>query len=93
MKSSMEAMIHHFKFFSEGFHVPKGEAYVPVETPSGEFGVYLISDGSNKPYRAKLRSNGLMHLQIIKSLGVGYQLGDLPSILGSLDFIFGEIDR
>ncbi|MFL1781071.1 NADH-quinone oxidoreductase subunit D [Candidatus Hepatincolaceae symbiont of Richtersius coronifer] len=93
MKESMEALIHHFKFFSEGFSVPKGEVYVPVETPSGEFGVYLVSQGENKPYRARLRSNGFMHLQIIKSLAIGYQLADLPSIIGSFDIVFGEVDR
>ncbi|UQY80050.1 NADH-quinone oxidoreductase subunit D [Candidatus Hepatincola sp. Av] len=93
MKLSMESLIHHFKFYSQGFSVPKGETYCAVETPTGEFGVYLVSNGGNKPYRAKLRSNGLAHLQTIKHIGVGYQLGDLPSILGSLDVIFGEIDR
>ncbi len=93
MKESMEALIHHFKFFSEGFSVPRGEVYIAVETPTGEFGVYLVSDGGNKPYRVKLRSNGLAHLQAIKHVGVNYQLADLPSILGSFDVIFGEIDR
>jgi NADH-quinone oxidoreductase subunit D len=93
MKESMESLIHHFKFFSEGFAVPKGEVYMPVETPTGEFGVYLVSQGGTKPYRAKLRSNGLAHLQAIKQIGVGYQLSDLPSILGSFDVVFGEIDR
>lgn len=93
MKESMESLIHHFKFYSEGYSVPKGEVYTAVETPTGEFGVYLVSQGGNKPYRAKLRSNGLAHLQAIKKLGIGYQLADLPSILGSLDVVFGEIDR
>ncbi len=93
MKESMEALIHHFKFFSEGFSVPKGEVYVPVETPSGEFGIYLVSQGGNKPYRARLRSNGFHHLQAVKTIAKGYQLADLPAIIGSLDLVFGEIDR
>lgn len=93
MKKSMEAMIHHFKFFSEGFSIPKGEVYIPVETPSGEFGVYLVSSGGNKPYRARLRSNGFHHLQALKTIAKGYQLADLPAIIGSLDLVFGEVDR
>jgi NADH-quinone oxidoreductase subunit D len=93
MKKSMEAMIHHFKFFSEGFSIPKGEVYIPVETPSGEFGIYLVSDGGNKPYRARLRSNGFHHLQAFKTIAKGYQLADLPAIIGSLDLVFGEVDR
>jgi NADH-quinone oxidoreductase subunit D len=93
MKTSMEALIHHFKFFSEGFSVPKGETYVGVETPSGEFGIFLVSKGENKPYRVKLRSNGIPHLQAIKHIAKGYQLADVSAIIGSFDVVFGEIDR
>lgn len=93
MKVSMEALIHHFKLFSEGINVPKGEAYTAVETPSGEFGIYLVSDGGPKLYRAKLRSNGLAHLQGLKRIISGYQLADIPVVLGSIDVVFGEIDR
>lgn len=93
MKESMEALIHHFKFYSQGFSVPKGETYVATETPSGEFGVHLIADGTNRPYRVKLRSNGLPHLQSIKHIAQGYQLADVVAILGSFDVVFGEIDR
>lgn len=93
MKTSMEALIHHFKIFSEGIVVPKGSTYVGVEAPSGEFGVYLVSDGSNKPYRVKLRATGFAHLQVLKYLMPGYQLADVPATLGTLDVVFGEIDR
>lgn len=93
MKQSMEALIHHFKLFTEGFHVPKGEVYAAVETPKGEFGVYLIADGSNKPYRVKLRAPGYAHLQAMNHICVGHMLPDMAAILGSLDIVFGEVDR
>ena len=93
MKTSMEAMIHHFKFFSEGFHVPAGEVYLATETPKGEFGVYLISDGSNRPYRCRIRAPGFAHLQALDFLARGHMLADLVAIIGSLDIVFGEIDR
>ncbi|MGR3491537.1 MAG: NADH-quinone oxidoreductase subunit D [Shimia sp.] len=93
MKTSMEALIHHFKLYTEGFHVPAGEVYACVEAPKGEFGVYLVSDGTNKPYRAKLRAPGIPHLQAMDHLCKGHQLADVAAILGSLDIVFGEIDR
>jgi len=93
MKTSMEALIHHFKLYTEGFHVPAGEIYVAVEAPKGEFGVYLVSDGSNKPYRAKLRAPGYLHLQAMDYLASGHQLADVAAIIGTMDVVFGEIDR
>ncbi|SDH56573.1 NADH-quinone oxidoreductase subunit D [Alloyangia pacifica] len=93
MKTSMEALIHHFKLYTEGFHVPAGEVYACVEAPKGEFGVYLVADGSNKPYRAKLRAPGFLHLQAMDYLCKGHQLADVAAILGSLDIVFGEVDR
>jgi NADH-quinone oxidoreductase subunit D len=93
MKSSMEAMIHHFKLYTEGYHVPAGETYCAVEAPKGEFGVYLVSDGSNKPYRCRIRAPGFPHLQALDFLSKGHQLADAVSIIGSLDIVFGEIDR
>ncbi len=93
MKKSMEALIHHFKLYTEGFHVPHGEVYAPVEAPKGEFGVYLVSDGSNKPYRVKLRAPGFPHLAAMDYLCRGHQLADVSAILGSLDIVFGEVDR
>ncbi len=93
MKGSMEALIHHFKLYTEGFHVPAGEAYACVEAPKGEFGVYLVSDGTNKPWRAKIRAPGFPHLQAMDHLNRGHQLADVSAILGSLDIVFGEIDR
>ena len=93
LKNSMEALIHHFKLFSEGFRVPEGEIYVPVEAPKGEFGVYLISDGSNKPYKCKIRAPGFSHLQAMDYLLKGHMLADVPAVLGSLDIVFGEVDR
>jgi NADH-quinone oxidoreductase subunit D len=93
MKRSMEALIHHFKLYTEGFHVPAGETYTAVEAPKGEFGVYLISDGSNKPYRCKIRAPGFPHLQAIEFCSKGYMLADSVAILGSMDIVFGEIDR
>lgn len=93
MKTSMEALIHHFKLYTEGFHVPEGEIYAAVEAPKGEFGVYLVADGTNKPYRAKLRAPGFAHLQAMDHLCKGHQLADVSAILGSLDIVFGEVDR
>jgi len=93
MKHSMEALIHHFKLFTEGFHVPKGEVYAAVEAPKGEFGVYLIADGTNKPYRVKLRAPSYAHLQAMDHLCKGHMLADVSAVLGSLDVVFGEVDR
>jgi len=93
MKTSMEALIHHFKLYTEGFHVPEGEIYCAVEAPKGEFGVYLVADGTNRPYRAKLRAPGFAHLQAMDFLTVGHQLADVGAILGSIDIVFGEVDR
>ena len=93
MKRSMEALIHHFKLYTEGYHVPAGEVYAAVEAPKGEFGVYLVSDGTNKPYRCKLRAPGFAHLQAMEVLSKGHMLADAVAIIGSLDIVFGEIDR
>jgi len=93
LKNSMEALIHHFKLFSEGFRVPAGEIYTAVEAPKGEFGVYLIADGSNKPYKCKIRAPGFSHLQAMDYLLKGHMLADVPAVLGSLDIVFGEVDR
>lgn len=93
MKKSMEALINHFKLYSEGYHVPAGEHYAAVEAPKGEFGVYIVSDGTNKPYRCRIRAPGFAHLQALEELSKGHMLGDVPSILGSMDIVFGEVDR
>jgi NADH-quinone oxidoreductase subunit D len=93
MKQSMEALIHHFKLYTEGYHVPAGETYTAVEAPKGEFGVYLVSDGTNRPHRCKIRAPGFPHLQAMDFLCKGYMLADSVAILGSLDIVFGEIDR
>ncbi|RVT95424.1 NADH-quinone oxidoreductase subunit D [Rhodovarius crocodyli] len=93
MKRSMEALIHHFKLYSEGYHVPAGATYSVVEAPKGEFGVYLVADGGNKPYRCKIRSPGYAHLQATEKLSKGHMLADAVAIIGSLDVVFGEIDR
>ena len=93
MKRSMEALINHFKLYTEGFHVPAGEVYAAVEAPKGEFGVYLVSDGSNRPYRVHLRAPGFPHLEAMDHLCKGHMLADVSAILGSLDIVFGEIDR
>ena len=93
MKTSMEALIHHFKLYTEGFHVPAGEVYAPIEAPKGEFGVYLVSDGTNKPYRAKIRAPGYLHLQSMDYVAKGHQLADVAAIIGTMDVVFGEIDR
>jgi NADH-quinone oxidoreductase subunit D len=93
MKTSMEALIHHFKLYTEGFHVPAGEVYAAVEAPKGEFGVYLVADGTNKPYRAKIRAPGFLHLQSMDHICKGHQLADVSAIIGTMDVVFGEIDR
>ena len=93
MKSNMEDLIHHFKLFTEGFHVPTGEAYSAVEHPKGEFGVYLISDGANKPYRMKIRAPGFPHLQGLDEMAKGHMIADAVTIIGTQDIVFGEIDR
>ena len=93
MKTSMEALIHHFKLYSEGFHVPAGEVYACVEAPKGEFGVFLVADGTNKPYRSKIRAPGFLHLQAMDHVAVGHQLADVAAIIGTMDVVFGEIDR
>ncbi len=93
MKQSMEALIHHFKLDTEGYHVPAGEVYAAVEAPKGEFGVFLVSDGSNKPYKCKIRAPGFVHLQAMDFLCRGHMLADVAAILGSIDIVFGEVDR
>ena len=93
MKTSMEALIHHFKLYTEGFHVPAGEVYVATESPKGEFGVYLVSDGTNKPYRCKIKAPGFAHLQAMDFMCRKHMLADVSAILGSLDFVMGECDR
>jgi NADH-quinone oxidoreductase subunit D len=93
MKRSMEGLIHHFKLYTEGVHVPEGEVYAAVEAPKGEFGVYLVSDGSNKPYRCKIRAPGFPHLAAMDFMNRGHMLADVSAIIGSLDIVFGEIDR
>ncbi|MDB5992142.1 MAG: NADH-quinone oxidoreductase subunit [Herbaspirillum sp.] len=93
MKSNMEDLIHHFKLFTEGFHVPPGEAYSAVEHPKGEFGIYLISDGANKPYRMKIRAPGFPHLQSLNEMASGHMIADAVTIIGTQDIVFGEIDR
>jgi NADH-quinone oxidoreductase subunit D len=93
MKGNMESLIHHFKLFSEGYCVPEGEAYAAVEHPKGEFGVYLISDGANKPYRLKIRAPGFAHLSALDEMTRGHMLSDVVTIIGTQDIVFGEIDR
>ena len=93
MKRSMEALIHHFKLYTEGYHVPAGESYGVVEAPKGEFGVYLVADGSNKPYRCKIRAPSFVHLQAMDYMSRGHMLADVSAVLGSLDIVFGEVDR
>ena len=93
LKQSMEALIHHFKLFTEGYRVEKDEIYTAVEAPKGEFGVYLISDGSSKPYKCKIRAPGFTHLQAMDYLIKGHMLADVPAVLGSMDIVFGEVDR
>jgi len=93
MKTSMEELIHHFKLFTEGFHVPEGEAYAAVEHPKGEFGIYLVSDGANKPYRLKIRAPGFAHLAALDEMARGHMIADAVAIIGTMDIVFGEIDR
>jgi len=93
MKSSMEALIHHFKLYTEGYHVPPGETYTAVEAPKGEFGVYLVTDGGNRPYRCKIRAPGFAFLQGLEFMGRGHMLADIVAIIGSMDIVFGEVDR
>jgi NADH-quinone oxidoreductase subunit D len=93
MKRSMEALIHHFKLYTEGYHVPPGETYTATEAPKGEFAVYIVSDGTNKPYRCKIRSPGFAHLQAMDFMSKGHMLADAVAIIGSMDIVFGEIDR
>ncbi|MBY0468304.1 MAG: NADH-quinone oxidoreductase subunit D, partial [Burkholderiaceae bacterium] len=93
MKSSMEELIHHFKLFTEGFHVPAGEAYAAVEHPKGEFGIYIVSDGANKPYRLKIRAPGFAHLAALDEMARGHMIADAVAVIGTMDIVFGEIDR
>jgi NADH-quinone oxidoreductase subunit D len=93
MKQSMEALINHFKYYSEGFIIPAGDAYVGTEAPKGEFGSYVVSNNTNKPYRCKLRSPGFTHLQSLAVLSKGHMIADVVAIIGTLDLVFGEIDR
>jgi NADH-quinone oxidoreductase subunit D len=93
MKHSMEALIHHFKLYTEGYHVPAGATYTVVEAPKGEFGVYLVADGTNRPYRCKIRPTGFANLQALSEMSKGHMLADAVAILGSIDVVFGEIDR
>ena len=93
MKRSMESLIHHFKLYTEGYHVPAGEVYAAVEAPKGEFGVYLVSDGTNKPYRCKIKAPGFAHLQAMDFMCRGHMLADVSAVLGILDIVFGEVDR
>ncbi len=93
MKSSMEALIHHFKYFSEGFHVPPGETYAATEAPKGELGVYLISDGTANPYRCKIKAPGFAHLQGLNFMSKGHMIADVVTIIGTQDIVFGEVDR
>jgi len=93
MKFSMEALIHHFKLFSEGFSLPRGENYLAVEAPKGEFGIYLFSDGSNIPYRCKIKAPGFLHLQALDFMAKHHMIADLVTIIGTQDIVFGEIDR
>ena len=93
MKTNMEELIHHFKLFTEGMHVPEGEAYAAVEHPKGEFGIYIVSDGANKPYRLKIRAAGFPHLAALDEMARGHMLADVVAIIGTQDIVFGEIDR
>ena len=93
IKQSMEALIHHFKLYTEGYRVDKDEIYTAVEAPKGEFGVFLVSDGTSKPYRCKIRAPGFAHLQTLDHLSKGHLMADIAAILGSLDIVFGEVDR
>jgi len=93
MKNDMESLIHHFKYYTEGLSVPKGQIYSAVEAPKGEFGVFLVSDGTNKPYRCKIRAPGFAHLQGLNEMARGHMLADVTTIIGTQDIVFGEVDR
>ena len=93
MKGDMEALIHHFKLFTEGFCIPEGETYAAVEAPKGEFGIYLVSDGANKPYRLKIRAPGFAHLSAMDEMVRGHMLADVVAVIGTQDIVFGEVDR
>ncbi len=93
MKSSMEALIHHFKRYSEGFQVPAGATYTVIEAPKGEFGVYLVADGTNRPYRCKIRAPGFFHLAGMDLMSKGHFIADVVAIIGTCDLVFGEVDR
>jgi len=93
MKGDMESLIHHFKLFTEGYSVPEGETYAAVEAPKGEFGIYLISDGANKPYRLKCRAPGFAHLSALEAMSKGHMLADVVAVIGTQDIVFGEVDR
>ena len=93
MKSNMEELIHHFKLFTEGFPVPEGEAYAAIEHPKGEFGIYMVSDGANKPYRMKIRPPAFVHLAALGEMGRGHMIADAVAIIGTMDIVFGEVDR
>jgi NADH-quinone oxidoreductase subunit D len=93
MKGDMESLIHHFKLFTEGYEVPAGETYTAVEAPKGEFGIYLVSDGANKPYRLKARAPGFPHLAALEEMTKGHMLADVVAVIGTQDIVFGEIDR
>jgi len=93
MKYSMESLIHHFKLYSEGYVVPAGETYVSVEAPKGEFGVYLVSDGTNRPYRCRIKAPGFLHLQGLDFMSKGHMIADVVTIIGTQDIVFGEVDR
>jgi NADH-quinone oxidoreductase subunit D len=93
MKQNMEELIHHFKLFTEGMHIPPGEAYAAVEHPKGEFGIYMVSDGANKPYRLKIRTSGFPHLAALDEMARGHMLADAVAIIGTQDIVFGDIDR
>jgi NADH dehydrogenase (ubiquinone) Fe-S protein 2 len=93
IKNSMEGLIHHFKYYSQGITIPQGETYVTIEAPKGEFGVYLVSDGSNKPYRCKIKAPGFVHLQALEQMSKGHMIADVVTIIGTQDIVFGEVDR
>jgi NADH:ubiquinone oxidoreductase subunit D len=93
VKKSMEALIHHFKIYSEGFHVPESETYTAIEAPKGEFGIFLVSDGSNKPYRCKIKAPGFNHLQALDYMSQKHMIADVVTIIGTQDIVFGEVDR
>jgi NADH dehydrogenase (ubiquinone) Fe-S protein 2 len=93
MKVSMEALIHHFKYYTQGFNVPKGRTYTTIEAPKGEFGVYLISNGTNRPYRCKIKAPGFVHLQGLDFMAKGHMIADVVTIIGTQDIVFGEVDR